>query len=472
MIRTLGQYGIEEEIGSGGMGVVYRGLDKRLGRQVAIKVLPDSCARDPERRARFEREARLLASLDHPNIGGIYGIEEFEGNCYLILEFVPGQDLAQRLKTGPLPIEEALEIARQVAAGLEAAQECGIIHRDIKPANIRITPEGKVKVLDFGLGKSSQIETAVATADGSNSPTVTVVDSTRSGVILGTAAYMSPEQARGKVVSLRTDIWSFGCVLYEMLAGKRAFRGETTSDFIAAILTKEPDWNALPPETPVNVRALLRRCLEKDPQKRLRHIGDAQLELEEPDSAGAVSAVGNTARHLVLMYILSFALGVLAMAGIGWSIWRRASTSPPVARFNITLPAGEFLPFDHSSQVVLSPDGTRLVYVAARGQQRQLYLRRLDRLEAEPIAGTAGARNPFFSPDGQWLAFFQNFKLKKIALSGGAPVSICDADWLSGGVWGPDDNMVLLRNWRAASGTVERHADHLHQSLQRPPFSR
>jgi len=334
MIRTLSQYGIQEEIGSGGMGVVYRGLDKRLGRQVAIKVLPESCAHDPERRARFEREARLLASLDHPNIGGIYGIEEFEGNCYLILEFVPGQDLAQRLKTGPVPVEEALEIARQVAAGLEAAHERGIIDRDIKPANIKITPEKKVKVLDFGLGKSSQMETAAATADASNSPTVTVVDSTRS-VILGTAAYMSPEQARGKVINQRTDIWSFGCVLYEMLTGRRAFRGETTSDFIAAILTKEPDWDALPPQTPVNVGALLRRCLQKDPQKRLGHIGDARLELEEPASSGAVSARGKTARHLVLLYIVCVTLGALAGTGISWSVWRRASMSPPVARFNI-----------------------------------------------------------------------------------------------------------------------------------------
>ncbi|MBI1897143.1 MAG: serine/threonine protein kinase [Acidobacteria bacterium] len=251
------------------MGVVYRATDTKLDRQVAIKMLPESCARDPERRARFEREARLLASLDHPNVGGIYDFAEVDGACFLVLELVPGATLAERLRGGSLPVSEAMDVCRQMAAALEAAHERGIIHRDLKPANIKITPEGQVKVLDFGLGKALQADSAAAGAV-SQSPTITA-ESTRVGVILGTAAYMSPEQARGKAVDKRTDIWSFGCVLFEVLTGRKAFAGETTSDFIGAILSQEPRWELLPAETPPTVRDLAARCLRKDPH----HLVDA-----------------------------------------------------------------------------------------------------------------------------------------------------------------------------------------------------
>jgi serine/threonine-protein kinase len=306
---------------------------------------------------------------------------------------------------------------------------------------VKITPKGKVKVLDFGLAKAFQSD---AGDTDSQSPTVT--DVTREGTVLGTAAYMSPEQARGKPLDKRADIWSFGCVLYEALARKRAFGGESITDSIAAVLTKEPDWAALPEATPANVRSLLRRCLQKDAQKRLRDIGDARFELEEP-APELTSATALPARwRPALLYTGCLVLGAATAAIFGWSLWRPAPASERVARFSIALPPGEVLPFDHSSQAVLSPDGARLVYVSALGAQKQLFVRRLDRLEAKAIAGTVGARNPFFSPDGQWVAFWQNFKLKKLALSGGAPAPICDADWLSGGIWGADDNIVFLRS--------------------------
>lgn len=269
--HTLGHYRIEQKLGAGGMGVVYRATDSKLGRQVAIKVLPEALARHPERLVRFEREARMLAALNHPNIAAIYGLEECGGVHYLVLELVPGLTLAQRIAEGPLSIGEALGVSRQIAEALEAAHEKAIIHRDLKPANVKITPEGKVKVLDFGLAKALQAPSSGDT-DPSQSPTVTA-EGTQLGVVLGTAAYMSPEQARGRPVDKRTDIWAFGCVLFESLARRRAFRGQTTSDCMAAVLAAEPDWDTLPASTPANIRALLRRCLEKDPRRRQYRLG-------------------------------------------------------------------------------------------------------------------------------------------------------------------------------------------------------
>src|SRR5262245_11705443 len=276
--QTIAHYKIESQLGVGGMGVVYRAIDSKLGRQVAIKVLPETFARDPDRVARFQREARLLASLNHPNIAAIHGLEESSSVRYLVLELVPGETLAELIKRGPLEVSEGVAICRQIAEALEAAHEKGITHRDLKPQNVKVTPEGKVKVLDFGLAKTFQAQSE--DTDVSQSPTLTD-DATRDGAILGTAAYMSPEQARGKPLDKRTDIWSFGCVLYEVLTQKRAFGGDSIPDSIAAVLTRDPEWAALPDATPESLRRLLRRCLQKDPQKRLRDIGDARIELEE-----------------------------------------------------------------------------------------------------------------------------------------------------------------------------------------------
>jgi serine/threonine protein kinase len=275
--NTISHYRITEKLGAGGMGVVYRAEDTKLDRQVAIKVLPDIFSIDPERLARFEREAKLLASLNHPNIAAIHGLEEAAGKRFLVLELVESETLAQRIAKGPLPVEEALEVCRQIAEGVEAAHEKGIIHRDLKPANVKITPEGKVKVLDFGLAKAFHAEPSAE--DIAHSPTIS--EMTRPGVILGTAAYMSPEQARGKPVDKRADIWAFGCVLYECLSGKRPFQGDTITEIVASILKSEPDWTLLPVETPAIVRSLLRQCLQKDPKERMRDIGDARIEIEE-----------------------------------------------------------------------------------------------------------------------------------------------------------------------------------------------
>ncbi|HMA17826.1 MAG TPA: serine/threonine-protein kinase, partial [Thermoanaerobaculia bacterium] len=276
----LGVYAILDPLGAGGMGEVYRALDTRLGREVAVKALPDEFSRDPGRRSRFEREARMLAALNHPAVAAIYGLEDVDGTSFIVMELVPGQTLSEKLSRGALPLDESLRIGRQIAEALEAAHERGIVHRDLKPANIKVTPEGRVKVLDLGLAKALDRKETSSVSDPSLSPTL-VLEGTQPGVILGTVDFMSPEQARGKAVDKRTDIWAFGCVLYEMLSGRRAFTGETVTDVLAAIVTREPDWNALPPKTPPRIRDLLGRCLQKDPARRLRDVGDARIELEE-----------------------------------------------------------------------------------------------------------------------------------------------------------------------------------------------
>ena len=405
----LGRYTITSLLGKGGMGEVYRARDSRLGREVAIKVLPDAFARDADRLARFDREARVLASLNHPHVAAIYSLEESDGIRFLALELVPGQTLAERLAAGPLPVEDALRIFRQIAEALEAAHEKGIIHRDLKPANIKLTPEGNAKVLDFGLAKAVGAEGA--SADLSHSPTITS-PGTRDNAILGTAAYMSPEQARSQPLDRRTDVWSFGCVLFEALTGHRAFESETISDAIAAILRSEPDWTRLPDETPERVRTLLLRCLRKERDRRLRDIGDARLEIEDALAerdrpSGAVRPIAAAAR--------------------------------PLARFLMSLPAEAPVALEKQPAVALSPGGSSVVYVARREGTTQLYLRPMDRLEAAPIAGTAGASGPFFSPDGQWVGFFAGGSLKRVAIAGGAPLTICEAGEARGACWGPDD---------------------------------
>ena len=444
--QTLGHYRVEEKLGAGGMGVVYRATDTKLGRQVAIKVLPEAFAGDPERLARFQREARMLAALNHPNIAAIHGLEESGATHYLVLELVPGETLR-----GPMPVGEAVRVCAQIAEALEAAHEKGIIHRDLKPANVKITPEGKVKVLDFGLAKAYS-------GEAGEGPTVSVEPS-REGAILGTPAYMSPEQARGKPLDKRADIWAFGCVLYEALAGGKAFPGESFSDCMAAVLTREPEWEALPASTPANVRALLRRCLQKDPARRLRDIGDARLGLEEPLlEAMPAAAEAATRPRLAMLGVACGVLGALAAGLLGWHLWRKAPATPPVARFTINLPPNEVISSQVRPALALSPDGRHVAYVGNRAGRTQLHLRPIDQLESKPIPGTEAGAGPVFSPDSRWLAFFQNFKWKKVALSGGPPVTICDApqDSSTWATWGPDDTLVFGRSagfgfWRVSA---------------------
>jgi len=435
--QALGHYQVLEKIGAGGMGEVYRARDTRLGRDVAIKLLPELFARDPERLARFEREAQLLASLNHPNIAAIYGLEEAAGTRYLVLEYVPGKTL-----TSPVPIEEALTICRQIAEALEAAHETGIMHRDLKPANVKITPENKIKVLDFGLAKVFADEGPPAVA--ANSPTLSAAP-TRAGTILGTAAYMSPEQARARPLDKRTDIWSFGCVLYELLTGRQVFGGETVSDTIARLLEREPDWQALPPATPDKIRELLRRCLQKVAARRLHDIADARIEIEDalaapqkPEPASSVPIAPATLARWRQAIPWTLALAAIAVAA--WSLWRAPQPAArPMMRFAVSLPQA-----DRTPSIALSPDGARLAYVASQFRRTQIYLRAMDQLEAKPISGTEGGDGPFFSPDGQWVAFYAAGKLKKVPVNGGAAVTLCDAPLgARGGSWGLDDTIIF-----------------------------
>ncbi len=444
----------EREIGRGGMGVVYLGRDTRLDRRVAIKVLPAAFAADPERLARFEREARLVASLNHPNIAGIYGIEEDQdGQRFLALEYVDGDTLAERIERAPLSLDETLDICRQVAAALEAAHEGGVVHRDLKPANIKVTPAGEVKVLDFGLAKGSAGAGSESVTDLSNSPTLARA-STQAGVILGTAAYMSPEQARGKAVDKRADIWSFGCVMYECLTGRQAFHGETVSDMIALILQGEPNWDALPARTPERVRGLLRRCLEKDAKRRMRDIGDARMEIEDVQSVrassssirtGAAAATG-TRRWFEWSRL---ALVALLAAAAAWFVPRaldRPAKAQP-ARFEIPQPEGVFMSND-AAIPTLSPDGCTLAFVAADSTGKaRIWLRPLESTVAKPIAGTSMALPLFFwSPDSRQIAFFSEERLKRIAVAGGDAEVICPIKTTRGGSWNKDGVILISPN--------------------------
>ena len=455
--KTLGHYEILEPLGAGGMGEVYRARDTTLDRDVAIKVLPEDFATDPERLARFEREAKLLASLNHANIATIHGLEDSDGVRFIAMELVEGETLAQRIaRSARIGAEEALEIARQIAEALEAAHENGVIHRDLKPANVIVTPDGKVKVLDFGLAKAYETDGSPSeiSPDLSHSPTMAAA--TRTGVILGTAAYMSPEQARGKPVDKRADIWAFGCVLYEMLTGRRAFNGETVSDTMAAILKDEPDWELLGETTPWVVRRLLRRCLAKDARTRLRDVGDARLEIDEGLCESGAERPQDTLSSeasprwqlLAVGSLATFVLGALvaglavkSISGVGPSPFQQSTH-----RLTIDLPA--IAPMDletPGSAVAISPDGTRFVYVAARDGGTQLYVRPMDQFEATPIPGTEGGSGPFFSPDSQWVGFFAEGMLKKVSLSGGRPLSICEAAprTARGASWGSDDTIIF-----------------------------
>jgi Tol biopolymer transport system component len=452
----LGSYEIVAPLGSGGMGEVFRARDTKLDRDVAIKILPDAFASDTDRVARFTREAQVLAALNHPHIAQIHGFEDAGEVRALVMELVEGEDLSQQIARAPLPLDEALAIAKQIAEALEAAHEKGIIHRDLKPANIKLTPDGTVKVLDFGLAKAFETTSRDAPSSVSMSPTFTA---TQVGVILGTAAYMAPEQARGKAVDKRADIWAFGCVVYEMVTGRPAFPGDTVTDIIASVVKNDPDWTALPPSTPPHVRQLLRRCLQKDSKQRLRDIGDARVELEQPasrDEAAAATATPARApqRSLArraLPWIAGAAVGSALTALITWAIDRPAPAAlRPAQRLPIAMPATLRHAAEFGGQLAISPDATRLVFPALEGNERHLYLRHLDRLEAQPIPGTDSAGNPFFSPDGEWIAFFTPpgpaGKLKKVAVQGGPPVTISDANVAITGAWSDDGMIIFTRS--------------------------
>ncbi len=449
--QLLSHYRLVEKIGEGGMGVVWKAVDTNLDREVAVKVLPDALASDPHRLERFEREAKLLASLNHARIAALYGLHNAQGVRFLSMELIHGEDLAQRLSRGPLPVERSIQAALQVAEGLEAAHERGIIHRDLKPANIKLTPEGDVKILDFGLAKALHDPVSGLEDSLSQSPTMTAA-ATQAGVILGTAAYMSPEQSRGQEVDRRADVWAFGCVLYEMLTGRGVFHAPTASDCIAGILGREPDWEALPISTPPAIRKLLRRCLEKDLRQRLHDIADARIELQEVIAAGdespfasAEPAIGWTGSRIVWA-IAGLALGVVATSLF---VSRRAATETATRQvaghFAVPLPPdAPSIPTPDDSSVAISSDGTRLVYVGLEtgadspgvpggnpartlsGDRTQLFTRGLDDYAVRAIQGTEGAHSPFFSPDGEWVGFVdtRDGRLKKTRLEGGVPVTL------------------------------------------------
>jgi eukaryotic-like serine/threonine-protein kinase len=439
----VGSYEITAAIGAGGMGEVYRARDPKLGRDVAIKVLPEAFARDAERMARFQREAKVLASLSHPNIATIYGLEDSGSTRALVMELVEGPTLADRIKAGPIPVDEAIRIVRQIADALEYAHERGIIHRDLKPANVKVTNDDAVKLLDFGLAKA--LEGDPSSIDISTSPTISRM-ATMQGVLLGTAAYMSPEQAKAKSVDQRADIWAFGCVLYEMLTGKVAFPGDSVTDTLAGVIRAEPDWSQLPSATPMRVRVLLQRCLQKDPKQRLRDIGDARISLDEVISgAPDATAVAATA-HLNKQWRSWLSWGLAAAFMLAFSalafVHFGAKQAPAgrVQRFDITVPEPS------ASFVTVSPDSTSLVF-SSDSLPSRLWLRRMDYPEAHPIEGTEGARGlPFWSPDSRFIAFgTQDGKLKKIDTEGGSPAQVlCDSGaGVFGGFWTPDGKIVF-----------------------------
>jgi len=437
--RTLGQYLLVEKLGAGGMGEVYRAADTRLGRDVALKILPEAFARDPERLARFQREARVLAALNHPNIAAIYGFENLEGVPFLVLEYVPGPTLAERLQGGPIDAAESLDIARQITEAFAEAHEKAVVHRDLKPANVKVTPEGKVKVLDFGLAKA--FAEAPESIDPGQSPTLSLgAAPTRAGVILGTAAYMSPEQARGKPLTRRTDIWSFGCVLYEMLAGRAAFRGETVTDIIAAVVGKEPDWSALPAGLAERIRELLRRCLQKDAARRLGDMLDARWEIDAAGQPGAAAPAAGLRNRERAAWALSAVLLVTAL-GLAAAHFRRPAADQAAIRFTILPPEKTTLAFDDPQ---LSPDGRRLAFLGTTEGRTRLWVRSFDSLAARPLPGTEGAEGThFWSPDSRFLAFLTLGKLKKIDLAGGPAQTLCDAPGAFTGSWGPDGVILL-----------------------------
>jgi serine/threonine protein kinase/Tol biopolymer transport system component len=450
--QTLLHYRMIEKIGEGGMGVVWKAVDTTLDREVAIKVLPEAFAEEGERLARFEREAKVLASLNHPNIAGIYGLHAEDGIHFLALEMVEGEELAARIDRGPMPFAEALEIGRQIAEALEAAHGAGIIHRDLKPANVKLTPDGKVKVLDFGLAKALASDPGSDEPDPGMSPTMTSAG-TIVGMILGTAAYMSPEQARGYPADTRADVWAFGVVLFEMLCGKRLFTGKTVSDTLASVLKIEPDWKDLPDETPSAVRRLLRRCLAKEPEDRLHHIADARIEIRDvlagdsPDEP-VIAATSPEPEPAPRSSVVPWSVAALGVVLAAVALWFGNPFSKPELRPTLSLaapfPPDARLYSDQFGNLAVTPDGSHLAVVLVEGGVQQIYLRALDDPKISPVEGTRDASTPFFSPDGQWLGFVANGTLKKVSLEGGTPLTICEAAGVNRGAsWGPGDVIVF-----------------------------
>jgi Tol biopolymer transport system component/predicted Ser/Thr protein kinase len=442
----LGPYEVIAKIGAGGMGEVYRATDTKLGRDAALKILPESFTADPDRRARFTREAQVLASLNHPNIAGIYGFEDAAGTPVLAMEFVDGEDLSAVIARGAVPLADAVPLARQIAEALEAAHEHGIIHRDLKPQNIKVKADGTVKVLDFGLAKALD---PIANASGEvmNSPTMTA-RATQLGMIIGTAAYMSPEQARGKVVDRRADIWAFGVVLYEMLTGRRAFEGEETSDVLAAVLRQDIDWTALPAPTPPRLRRLLERCLDRDHRQRLRDIGEARVEMAKIESGTPDVPVMRTSAPAPLWRRAApVALGLALAAVAAVAAWTLKPSPPPstvVTRFPFVLPEGQQFTNSGRQVVAMAPDGSQFVYVA----NSRLYLKPMGETSSLVIQGSEyaqGVSNPAFSPDSRSIAFYANADktLKRIGVSGGAAVTIAAMDAPFGISWGTDNEILV-----------------------------
>ncbi|HZJ30737.1 MAG TPA: serine/threonine-protein kinase, partial [Vicinamibacterales bacterium] len=466
MIGTrLAHYDVTSHLGSGGMGEVYQAADTKLGRSVAIKVLPEAFSRDSETIARFQREARVLASLNHPNVAAVYGFEEVNGRHFLVMELVPGETLEERIRRGAIPLAEALPIAKQIAEALEEAHDAGIVHRDLKPANVKITADDKVKVLDFGLAKTAGPEPSSVSL--SMSPTV-ITSATSAGVIMGTAPYMSPEQARGRTVDRRTDIWAFGVVLFRMLTGSRMFEGDTVTDTLAKILEREPEWEQLPPDTPAAIRRLLERCLTKNPKNRLQSIGEARILIQEliekPQQPEKPAVVVARASSPLWTRVLSWATAVVCLAGgvVLW-MWRPVpAPDRPSMQFEYPLPAGFFLAHANRHAIEVSPDGRRVAFIASTpAMPSRIFVRNLNRPGDAPIPGTEGAVNLTFSPDGESLAFQQGSQLKKVTLGGGVPTVILDG--LSGaGAFGPPgiswgrNGMIVLASTLGAGLSMVR----------------
>ena len=466
---AVGPYRIVQLLGAGGMGEVYRAHDAKLRRDVAIKVLPQIFSADPERRARFEREARVLASLNHPHIAAVYGTEESNGVQALVMELVEGEDLAERIARGPIPLADALPMAAQIAEALEAAHEQGIIHRDLKPANIKVREDGTVKVLDFGLAKVLDPMSS-STGDVGNSPTMSGL-ATRAGFILGTAAYMSPEQARGKAADKRADIWAFGVVLYEMLTGRPLYAGKTAAEILACVIEREPDASALPAATPPSIRELLARCLTKDPRNRLQAIGEARIAIDRAvrqphpppfDGApgrspgGAADTAGaRVQRHARLAWMIAAVaiagIGALAVPAIRY--FRTAQVDGQEETWQIVTP-----PTSHMSSFAISPDGLRLVFSATVAGKVQLWIRPLSALTAQPLPGTEGATFPFWRPDSQAIGFFADNKLKWIHAAGGPTTTLAAVDHAWGGSWNQNGDILFSPHltkelWRVSSSS-------------------
>jgi eukaryotic-like serine/threonine-protein kinase len=453
---SIGPYEIRGKIGAGGMGEVYRAFDARLGREVAIKVLPDALAHDPERLARFEREARLLAALSHAGIASIYGVEQHGTTWAIVMELVEGPTLDERIARGALPEDEVLAVARPLAEAIEAAHDRGIVHRDLKPANVKLRPDGTVKVLDFGLARAIEGPAAPSPSDLTQSPTMTQ-RMTTAGLILGTAAYMSPEQARGREADRRADVWAFGVIVYEMLTGRRAFTGETVTEMLAAVMRDEPDWSALPAGLSPRWRRLLGRCLDKDPKRRLQSIGEARIALEDlaahPKDANAdgLATPAPPGRASLVPWLVA----AVAVAALAVALARRPAPPFVATELSIVPAAGEEWSQDEGGfqPMAIAPDGRSVAYTVRSGGQLRLRLRRLDTREDIGLAGTDGARNLFFSSDGQWVGYFDSHKMYKVSVRGGAPVELAPSlqdrlgTWLDDGtiVYAPEVTQPLYR---------------------------